>query len=134
MVRKLPEFSRLSLIFSQKVPFSRFFRFSLSCTNPACCCNNFRIGAKTYQIGDVIGADPFDLNAPTIGIYRSMADKPERSSLPSLIFLVFQESVKLGILGVSRAEMVRNVFTLNIDSVTYGSAKIKGKATNYSPF
>ena len=31
MVRKFPEFSRFSLIFFQKVPFSRF---SLSCTNP----------------------------------------------------------------------------------------------------
>ena len=31
MVRKFPEFSRFSLIFSQKVPFSRF---SVSCTNP----------------------------------------------------------------------------------------------------
>ena len=32
MVRKFPEFSRFSLIFFKKVPFSRF---SLSCTNPA---------------------------------------------------------------------------------------------------
>ena len=35
MVREFPEFSRFSLIFYQKVPFSRFSRFSLSRTNPA---------------------------------------------------------------------------------------------------
>ena len=35
MVRKFPEFSRFSLIFFKKVPFSRFSRFSLSRTNPA---------------------------------------------------------------------------------------------------
>ena len=34
MVRKFPEFSRFSLIFFKKVPFSRFSRFSLSRTNP----------------------------------------------------------------------------------------------------
>ena len=33
MVRKFPEFSRFSLIFFKKVPFSRFSRFSLSRTN-----------------------------------------------------------------------------------------------------
>ena len=34
MVGKFPEFSRFSLIFFKKVPFSRFSRFSLSRTNP----------------------------------------------------------------------------------------------------
>ena len=34
MVREFPEFSRFSLIFYQKVPFSRFSRFSPSRTNP----------------------------------------------------------------------------------------------------
>ena len=52
---------------------------------------------KTYRIDDVISANVFDLNAPTIGIYRSMADKPGGSSLPSLIFFgILGESVQLG--------------------------------------
>ena len=34
MVRKFPEFSRFSLIFFKKVPFSRFSKFSMSRTNP----------------------------------------------------------------------------------------------------
>ena len=34
MVGKFPEFSRFSLNFFKKVPFSRFSRFSLSRTNP----------------------------------------------------------------------------------------------------
>ena len=61
------------------------------------CCNDFKIGVKTYRIGDVIGADTFDHNTPTIGIYRLMADKPGGSNLLSLIFFgILGESVKLG--------------------------------------
>ena len=62
-----------------------------------CCWNNLRIGAKTYRIGHVIGTDSFDLDAPTIGIYISLAINLGESSLPSLIFFgVLGESVELG--------------------------------------
>ena len=59
--------------------------------------NDVRIGAKTYRIGHVIGADAFHLDAPTMGIYRSLTIKLGRSCLPSLIFFgILGESVKLG--------------------------------------
>ena len=68
------------------------------CGHCACCCtgNDVRIGAKTYRIGHVIGADAFHLDAPTMGIYRSLTIKSGRSCLPSLIFFgILGESVKL---------------------------------------
>ena len=68
------------------------------CGHCACCCtgNDVRIGAKTYRIGHVISTDAFHLDAPTMGIYRSLAFKSGRSSLPSLIFFgILRESVKL---------------------------------------
>ena len=68
------------------------------CGHCACCCtgNNVRIGAKTYKIGHVIGADAFHLDAPTMGIYRTLTIKSGRSCLPSLIFFgILGESVKL---------------------------------------
>ena len=34
MVREFPEFYRFSLNFFKKAPFSRFSRFTMSCTNP----------------------------------------------------------------------------------------------------
>ena len=44
----------------------------------------------------MIAADALHLDAPTIGVYRSIADKPGGSSLPSLIFFgILGESVKL---------------------------------------
>ena len=43
-----------------------------------------RTGAKTYRIVQVIGADSFHLDAPTIGIYRSLAINLGESSLPIL--------------------------------------------------
>ena len=58
--------------------------------------NDVRIGAKTYRIGHVIGADAFHLGPPTMGIYRSLTIKLGRSCLPSLIFFgILGKSVKL---------------------------------------
>ena len=58
--------------------------------------NDVRVGAKTYRIGHVIGAHTFHLDAPTMGIYRSLTIKLGRSCLPSLIFFgILGESVKL---------------------------------------
>ena len=66
------------------------------CGHCVCCCNGVKIGVKTYRIGHVIGADAFHLDVPTMGIYRSLAIKSGRSSLPSLIFFgILGESVKL---------------------------------------
>ena len=100
------------------------------CGHCACCCtgNDVRIGAKTYRIGHVIGADAFD--APTMGIYRSLTIKSDRSCLPSLLFFgILGEIVKLEKchFGPSRAEMVRNTcFQSNIVSVTYAQTIVKG--------
>ena len=49
MVRKFPEFSRFSLIFFKKVPFSRF---SLSCTNPddVTACFSKNCGGKSSSL------------------------------------------------------------------------------------
>ena len=67
------------------------------CGRCTCCCNDLRIGAKTYIVGHVIGADLFHLDAPTISSYRSLAINLGESSLPSLIFFgILGESVKLG--------------------------------------
>ena len=73
-------------------------RFDLAeCGHCTCCCSDLRIGAKTYRIGHVIGADSFHLDAPTIGIYSSLAINLGESNLPSLIFFgIPGESVKLG--------------------------------------
>ena len=58
--------------------------------------NDVRIGAKTYTIDHVIGADAFHLDAPTMGIYRSLTIKSDRSCLPSFIFFgILGESVNL---------------------------------------
>ena len=78
----------------------------VECGHCACCCNDVRIGAKTYIIGHVIGADAFHLDAPTMGIYRSLAFKSGRSSLqyPWKKCEVGENAI----LGLSRAEMVRN--------------------------
>ena len=68
------------------------------CGHCACCCtgNDVRIGTKTYRIGHVIGANAFHLDAPTMGIYRSLTIKLGWSCLPSLIFFgILGESVKL---------------------------------------
>ena len=66
------------------------------CGHCACCCNDVRIGAETYRIGHVIGADAFHLDAPTMDIYRSLAFKSGRSSLSFLIFFgILGKSVKL---------------------------------------
>ena len=45
------------------------------CGHCVCCCNDVRIGTKTYRIGHVIGADSFHLDVPTMGIYRLLAIK-----------------------------------------------------------
>ena len=50
-------------------------------------------------------------DAPIIGIYRSLAIKRGGSTLPSLIFFGIVRESEVGenaILGLSRAEMVRN--------------------------
>ena len=68
------------------------------CGHCACCFtgNDVRIGAKTYRIGHVIGADALHLDAPTMGIYRSLTIKSGRRCLPSLIFFgILGQSVKL---------------------------------------
>ena len=70
---------------------------SAECGHYTFCCNDLRIGVKTYKIGHVIGVNSFHLDAPTIAIYRSFAINLGESSLPSLIFFgILGESVKLG--------------------------------------
>ena len=76
-------------------------RVKAECGHCACCCtgNDVKIGTKTYRIGHVIYPDAFHLDAPTMGIYRSLTIKSGRSSLPSLIFFgILGESVKLEIM------------------------------------
>ena len=103
--------------------FIRVVRESRMCT--ARSGNDVRIGAKTYRIGHVIGADAFHLDALTMGNLQIIDDQI-RQELPTFSHFLWYpwRKCKVGknaILGLSRAEMVRDTcFQSNIVSVTCG--------------